>query len=234
MALKLSTGLRQAIAGAQDSITGTTIGFTASTNVIADSGNGLFAAGFRPGDAIKISGASNAANNVWTEVVSIAASGASMVVAAALATEAASQSVTIRAAGKSLKDVFRNHVLRIYSGSAPATADAAETGTLLAEITVGGLAVTPGTSTNGMSFGTPAAGVLGKASETQQGDGLADGTAGYYRCYDNGVVAGSSATAKRMQGTVGTSGADCILGSTSINSGAPVVISQHNVTVPAS
>jgi hypothetical protein len=231
MALMLSTGARQAQAGARDSITAATISFDAATKEVRDSENGLFNAGFRPGDPIKISGSGS--NDKWDEVVSVASDGSKLVVSGTLVNESAGATVTIKAAGKSFKDIFRNHEVRLFSGSPPSSADDAE-GVCLAIITKGGETMTPGTSTNGMSFGEPSGGVINKADEVQQGLGLVAGTAGYYRCYDNGVVTGESATAKRMQGTVGTTSGDLRLTTTSISPGVPVAITQHKVTFPAS
>ena len=61
MAFLLSTGLRNALLGNVDTITGTTISAdeTGGVFTILDSNNGLFTAGFAPGDTITISGFAN-------------------------------------------------------------------------------------------------------------------------------------------------------------------------------
>jgi hypothetical protein len=71
-------------------VTAITIAFTAGTNVIADSGNGL--GSFQVGDFIYISG--SAGNTKWHGPVTAAAAG-SITVGSALVTEAAGPSVTL-------------------------------------------------------------------------------------------------------------------------------------------
>ena len=132
------------------------------------------------------------------------------------------------------KGLLTDCVIEIYSGSQPASADAAETGTKLCRITVGSGAFTGGQATNGLEFGTPSAGVINKASaETWSGVGLADGTAGWFRCYANAYTTGASTSAVRFDGTVGTSGQQLNLSSVAIKTGVPVYITDFPVTLPA-
>lgn len=109
----------------------------------------------------------------------------------------------------SVKSVMQDGVIRIYSGTQPADADSAETGTLLMKITVDAGAFTPGAATNGLEMGTSTDGVLSKASgETWKGVGLAAAgtgtTAGWYRWYSNTETTGSSTSAIRVDGAIGT------------------------------
>jgi len=124
-------------------------------------------------------------------------------------------------------------VLDIFSGAIPADADAAEgAGTKLLRITVDHGAF----PANALHFeATAPAGVAEKStSETWQGLGLADGTAAWFRFYDSNDVQGASTTELRFDGTVGTSGADLILSSTSIIAGATTTIDTATFTLPAS
>lgn len=110
----------------------------------------------------------------------------------------------------SVKAIMANSIIHIFSGVQPASADDLEVGTLLMRLTVGGLAFTPGVATNGLNMGVSAGGVLAKlTTEAWQGTGLvAAGTgtaAGWFRWYNNAVVAGASTTAIRMDGAIGTS-----------------------------
>ena len=237
MAFILSTGLRNALLGKQDTITAATISAdeTGGEYFILDSGNALLTSGFRPEDTITISGFTGTpANNQITTITKVWADGSKMQIAGTLVDDLAGESVTITAVGKSFKDVFRNGIIRIYSGSAPATADAVETGTLLLKITKSSGALVAGTSTNGLNFDAIASGVLSKDANTHSGVGLVDGTAAYYRMYDNGEITLESTTSKRCQGTVGTSGTQFILSSTSIVTAATTTLDTHNITQPAS
>jgi hypothetical protein len=142
-----------------------------------------------------------------------------------LTTEGAGDSVTITACAKTFKDVFRNGVIRVYSGSVPADADAAEgAGVLLLEISKDSVAVTPGTATNGLNFDAIVDGVLSKNADTWSDAGIATGTAAWWRMYDNGVITGASTTAKRCDGLVSTTSVAMILSSTSIVASATTTL----------
>ncbi len=236
MAFKMSTGLVNSLMGKQDTITAATLAAVAATSKITDSGNGLLAAGFRPGDTITISGfTGDVANNQITTVESVASDGSDMVVAGTLVNDAAGESVTITSVSKAFKDVFRNAVIRIYSGTVPANADADEgAGTLLLEISKDSVAITPGTSTNGLNFDAIVDGLLSKNADTWSDVGIDTGTAAWWRMYDNGRITGASSTAKRCDGLVGTSGVTLILSSTSIVLAATTTLDTANFTMPAS
>ena len=235
MAYKISTGLRDSIMGDQDTITAATLAAVASGNKITDSGNGLLAAGFRPEDTITISGfTGESANNQLTTITSVASDGSEMVVVGTLLDDAAGESVTITSVSKAFKDVFRNSIIRVYAGTVPADADAAEgAGALLLKVTVSSGALTPGTATNGLDFDAIVAGVLSKSSSVWSGVGLATGTAVWWRLYDNGEIVGASTIAKRCQGLVGTTGKAMVLSSTSIVTSVTTTLDIANFTMPA-
>lgn len=108
-------------------------------------------------------------------------------------------------------------LLRIYSGSAPATANASLSGnTLLAELA---MASTPFGAAAGTGTVTKTAAAI--ASDTSAD---ATGTATFFRIYK------SDGTTCRIQGSVGTSGADLNLSSTSITSGGTVAVSSLVIT----
>ena len=104
--------------------------------------------------------------------------------------------------------------LSIYTGSQPTTANDAATGTKLVDITING-------------FNAP---VNGSAtldtSVPNTGTAVATGTAGWGR-----IVSG---VGERIDGTVGTSGTDFTINSTSITNGATVTLTAMTVTQPAS
>lgn len=104
-------------------------------------------------------------------------------------------------------------VIRIFTGSPPANCAAADSGTILATV-------------NCPSDWMAAASGGSKAKSGTWEDLSADntGTAGYFRVYDSGV------TTCHMQGTVGTSGTDMTVNSTSFTSGQPFTINTFTLT----
>jgi hypothetical protein len=125
-------------------------------------------------------------------------------------------------------------VIDVYSGAQPASADAAAAGTLLGTVTVAGGAFTPGAPTNGLMLATPAAGVVTKNTDLWQFNGIAVGTAGWFRFRGNAVDDGTaSTTAPRMDGSIATSGGDMNLGNLSITVGSPNTIDAFSFTIPA-
>lgn len=234
MAFKMSTGLVNALMGKQDSAIGITLAITNGTT-ITDSGNGLLTAGFRPGDTLLLSGWPTAGNNTGIYTVGTVAAGTMAVSGTALNVEGGDADSKIMTVGKTFKDVFRNGVIRIYSGTVPADADADEgAGTLLLEISKDSAAVTPGAAANGLNFDAIVDGVLSKNADTWSDAGIATGTAAWWRMYDNGVITGASTTAKRCDGLVGTTSVALILSSLSIVAAATTTLDTANFTMPTS
>jgi hypothetical protein len=116
----------------------------------------------------------------------------------------------------------------IYSGSQPTSADSAATGTLLGKVTKDGDGAT------GLTLGTSAAGVIPKnPAETWKFTGLADGSAGWFRHCEAGDTPGnSSSTAKRIDGSIGTAGADANIANTNVVTGAVSTVDAYTVTMP--
>lgn len=105
--------------------------------------------------------------------------------------------------------------IQVRTGSAPSSADDAASGTLLVTFTLADPA-----------FGDASAGVASGASLPRTGVAVATGTAGWARMLD-------SADNKIMDLTVGTSGTDLVLSSTSITLGVTVTLTALAVTMPA-
>lgn len=106
--------------------------------------------------------------------------------------------------------------LEIRTGSQPASANDAATGTLLATLTL-----------NDPAFGAAAAGVA-TANAIAADAGDADGTAGWFRAKDsdaNTVIDGSI--------TVTGGGGDLELNTVSISTGVDVEVTAWTVTMPA-
>lgn len=102
--------------------------------------------------------------------------------------------------------------LRILTGAAPADTAAAQTGTLLAELTL------PADWAANAASG--AKGLLGSWSGTV----VVNGTAGYYRVLDN------AGTVCHEQGTIGTTGQDLNGTSTALTTGQVLVITAKTLT----
>lgn len=102
-------------------------------------------------------------------------------------------------------------LLRIYSGSRPATAGTATT--LLAELTC-----------NATFAAAASGGVLTLNAITQDSSANATGTATWFR------IVKSDGTTFVLDGDVGTSGSDLNLNTTSIVSGGPVAVTSFVLT----
>jgi hypothetical protein len=126
----------------------------------------------------------------------------------------------------SLKSALNLSKIRILTGTPPATADAAETGTLLSVITVNDTGT-------GVTLGAASGGAIPKnAGEVWKGTNLAGGTATYFRWVAAGDTGVLSTTEKRLQGTVGTSGADLNMSSVNLTAAAPQTIDAANLSLP--
>jgi hypothetical protein len=101
--------------------------------------------------------------------------------------------------------------IEIRTGSKPATPETTVTGTLLATVAISG------------SF-TSSGGVL-TAADPASVSVVATGTAGYFRLKKSGGTA-------VLDGTIGTSGADMNLTTTSLVSGGTVDLGVPSITVP--
>jgi hypothetical protein len=108
-----------------------------------------------------------------------------------------------------------NGYIRIYSGAQPATPETAASGTLLAELRF-----------NATAFGAAAAGVITANAITDDSSADNTGTAGYFRALK------SDGTTALYDGSVGTSGAELNMSTTSIVAAAVVSITSLTITNP--
>lgn len=123
---------------------------------------------------------------------------------------------TANAACDAIAALCNSGKLRIYTASKPANADTALSGqTLLAELTL-----------NATAFGAASNGVATANAITSDSSADNTGTAAWFR------VLASNGTTVIYDGTVGTSGCDLNLNTTSITSGAQVAITALTITVP--
>ena len=120
--------------------------------------------------------------------------------------------------------------LYLYDGTQPASADTGASGTLLGKVTV------DDDGTTGLTFDAPSAGVLAKAAaENWKFHGLASGNVGWFRFSEaSDTPTSTSTTAKRIDGLVGTAGADANITNTAVVSAAVSTVDDWSFTMPAS
>lgn len=138
-----------------------------------------------------------------------------------------------------LRSGFTKGILRLFSGSMPSSPNAAETGTLLAEITVDGLPFTPGNNANGLDFDlvtddpvTMKTYLAKHAAQNWKGIGLANGVIGWGRLYTNAMTTGDSASASRIDGVASAIGdADFTVTTSRVVVGVPVTVSAMKLVI---
>ena len=125
------------------------------------------------------------------------------------------------------REALQGGALKIFSGAVPADADAAETGTLLAEFTDNG-------GGGGLNFEVPTAPVLTKAAAQVWKDNSvnATGNASYFRFVATGDTGGASTTAARIQGTAGLAGSDLVLGNIVFTAAEARTLNYFSVALP--
>ena len=106
--------------------------------------------------------------------------------------------------------------IKIYTGSQPATGDTAASGTLLATFTL-----------SDPAFGAASGGTITLAGTPLTVAASNTGTAGWFRIQD-------SSSNNVLDGSVGTSGNQINLNTTSITSGVNVTITSGTITMPTS
>jgi hypothetical protein len=127
---------------------------------------------------------------------------------------------TTNAGLNSLAATANGGTLNIYTGTQPADANTALSGnTLLVTLTLSATAFA-----NGVASGSAGSKVCtATANAITAGTGVATGTATFFRILTSG-------SAVCIDGSVGTSGSDLNLSSTSISTGAVVSISSFTIT----
>lgn len=123
-----------------------------------------------------------------------------------------------------LNAAFNGGLFRIYSGTKPATANLAPTGTLLASVTAADF------------FAAASSGSVALNAAMTDSSANATGTAGYFRFSAASDTDALDAAYARIDGTVTATGGggDITLDNTSITSGQSVSITSFTFTMPAS
>lgn len=127
------------------------------------------------------------------------------------------------------KEIMKNCKCNVYTGSQPAAADDAATGTLLYTLTESG------DGSTGLTFDDAASGIVTKAdAETWQGVAGNAGTAGWFRFYEDGDDPSAASTVNaRLDGACATSGAQMNMSSTSIANGSTQTVTEFAYTEQA-
>lgn len=132
------------------------------------------------------------------------------------------------AVSQSMKAALDGGLIRIYSGTVPASPDSGlGSATLLCEISAGGGGTT-------LTFeSTAPSGVLSKStSETWTGTNVAGGTPSFFRYVKSGDAGDNSTTAIRVQGSAGALGSDMFISSLPLVNGQPLSFSVFQLAIP--
>lgn len=132
----------------------------------------------------------------------------------------------------SLKSIFDDGYIKIYSGTPPASADAALSGnTELVVYSDNGAAEGAG---NGLDLEASASsGAISKASaQTWKGTAGASGTATFFRYEQLADTGALSTTEARIQGTVGGAGADLFVASTTFTNATEYTLDLFSISIP--
>jgi hypothetical protein len=127
-----------------------------------------------------------------------------------------------------VKGALANGFIYIFTGAQPTNADTAAGGVMLGKVTKDGDNVT------GINLGTPINGIILKDdAEDWRFEGLADGAAGWWRyCEPGDTPAAASSTKNRIDGSIGTAGADANIANTNVVTGAVSTVDEFSITMP--
>jgi hypothetical protein len=237
MAVRLSTGLVNSLMG-NAFLLGTSLAYVdgaGGNDYITDSENRFITRGFRVGDSFTTTGSTTGLNDLTDEpILALAAGKLEFATGQVNTAEAFAAATKIISNNRgSLQELLLNGIIHIFSGSQSASADAAEGCTKLLEVTISSGAFTPGSPTNGLEIAGPVEGVIGiNDGEVWSGVGIVDGIAGWFRFYSNAENIGADASAVRLDGVCGTSGAQLNMSSLLISKDATTTIDSFVITMP--
>jgi hypothetical protein len=244
MALRLSSGLIDMLLEKPGQpvscLVGTAISFVdggTGNDQISRSSGSWITDGFQVGDWVKIFNPTTPANVVLRKILAVSASNLDIATGSIDTAESgAANTAVVSAKGGSINDLLKHGFIKIFTGTQPASADSAESGTELVKITDNGGSHDVSTGANGLQFEDNAAdGILAKKSDqVWKGSPSNTGNAGWFRFYAQEGTAGASTTAVRFDGSCGLAGAELNCASVAIEVGTDFVITNFQIIQPAS
>lgn len=138
-----------------------------------------------------------------------------------------------------VRTTMADGAMAVYTGAQPASADDAPTGTFLGYFTKNGVAwAPPGNVAAGIDYDPPAASALKMvkpAADVWQCKAVASGRAGWYRFLPGSAAdpetADTTATYKRQDGRIATTGGDLNLTTIDFVAGATYTINDHEIAL---
>ena len=131
-----------------------------------------------------------------------------------------------------LLSVFDKAVIAIYTGSQPASADLAETGTLLGYLTLNGDPFTPVTGVNGLVFEGGGVGIIRKPAALDWSIiPIASGTPGWARLYSKEMTTGLSPTANRFDLACGVASGEFRFALSTLTFGIRTAVNTFSIQV---
>jgi len=244
--IKYSTGLRDMIQGYKGRVKGAVIGAGLTfvdgggdADTITDDDSGFITQDFAPGDLLFCLGATTGDNDtdLTGVVITDVAAGTLTLPTGSVNTgeDGVAGTVVACAKGGSLKDVLKDGILYIFSGSQPDDPDDAVSSTLLMTITQDSGDWVAAAFDNGLEFeDDPLSGEIEKKStEIWSGVCSTAGQAGWFMFCGNATDArGASTTLPRMTGSIGTANADARMGSTTLTAAKTYTLDDFLLTLP--
>ena len=134
----------------------------------------------------------------------------------------------------SFEGIFDGGCIRVFSGSRPANADAAETGVLLGQFTNQGGSWTPTHTVYGLHFERTGKYVVNPATELWKMRASTTGIAAWFRLVARGDSGDVTYTEARIDGDIGLVGVDAELQLPSVNiqSGVTYPLDAFILTIP--
>lgn len=236
MAIRFSQGLRNSLLG-NAVLKGTSLAYVdggVGDDSITDSEDRFIEAGFKVGDTITTTGSDTPGNNFSVALTGVTKDTLSFATTTVDTPEdfLAATAVTSNN-GKALKELLTNGVLGLYSDSQPASSNDIENGSLLVLLTKDGGAFAGGSPTNGLNFEGISEGKLSKNGDTWKGVGIAAGTIGWGRFFDNKYTIGASENAVRFDGVAGVGTGEFKLSSSTVEVDLPIICQKLDITFPS-